>query len=169
MRRDIENELNSANDNPIVDPEAELILHGGHFYGGHIAFAMDALKAAAASVADLLDRQLALLVDAKFNAACRRTSPEPRPSARHQPRLQGGADLGFGLDRGGAEAHMPAASFSRSTESHNQDKVSMGSIAARDCLRVLTLTEQVAAAHLLATQQAVLAAGGATASSRPRR
>ena len=28
---------------------------------------------------------------------------------------------------------MPAAAFSRSTESHNQDKVSMGSIAARDC------------------------------------
>jgi histidine ammonia-lyase len=51
---------------------------------------------------------------------------------------------------------MPAASFSRSTESHNQDKVSMGTIAARDCLRVLELTEQVAAAMVLATQQAVL-------------
>lgn len=38
---------------------------------------------------------------------------------------------------------------------HNQDKVIMGTIAARDCLRVLTLTEQVAAAHTLATVQAV--------------
>jgi len=45
--------------------------------------------------------------------------------------------------------------FSRSTESHNQDKVSMGTIAARDCLRVLELTEQVAAAHTLATVQAI--------------
>jgi histidine ammonia-lyase len=50
---------------------------------------------------------------------------------------------------------MPAAVFSRSTEAHNQDKVSMGTIAARDCLRVLELTEQVAAAHTLATVQAL--------------
>jgi histidine ammonia-lyase len=49
---------------------------------------------------------------------------------------------------------MPASVFSRSTESHNQDKVSMGTIAARDCLRILELTEQVAAAHTLATVQA---------------
>ena len=42
---------------------------------------------------------------------------------------------------------MPASVFSRSTECHNQDKVSMGTIAARDCLRVLELTEQVVAAH----------------------
>jgi len=50
---------------------------------------------------------------------------------------------------------MPAAVFSRSTESHNQDKVSMGSIAARDCQRVLELTETVAIVELLALCQAV--------------
>ncbi|MEI6987644.1 MAG: aromatic amino acid ammonia-lyase, partial [Rhodospirillaceae bacterium] len=49
MRRDIENELNSANDNPLIDGDAELVLHGGHFYGGHIAFAMDSLKTAVAN------------------------------------------------------------------------------------------------------------------------
>ena len=48
---------------------------------------------------------------------------------------------------------MPATAFSRSTENHNQDKVSMGSIAARDCLRVIELTEQVAAACLLGVSQ----------------
>ena len=48
---------------------------------------------------------------------------------------------------------MPASVFSRSTESHNQDKVSMGSIAARDCQRVLELTETVAAIELLALCQ----------------
>lgn len=36
---------------------------------------------------------------------------------------------------------MPPVSFSRSTESHNQDKVSMGTIASRDAARVCTLTE----------------------------
>jgi histidine ammonia-lyase len=50
---------------------------------------------------------------------------------------------------------MPASVFSRSTECHNQDKVSMGTIAARDCLRVLTLVEQVAAATLHAACQGV--------------
>jgi histidine ammonia-lyase len=43
--------------------------------------------------------------------------------------------------------------FSRSTECHNQDKVSMGTIAARDCLRVLELTEQVTAALLVTVRQ----------------
>jgi histidine ammonia-lyase len=50
---------------------------------------------------------------------------------------------------------MPASVFSRSTECHNQDKVSMGTIAARDCQRVLQLTEQVASAVLLACCQGV--------------
>src|SRR4030066_1848291 len=49
---------------------------------------------------------------------------------------------------------MPAASFSRSTESHNQDKVSMGTIAARDAARVCTLTQRVVSIHLLAAAQA---------------
>ncbi len=67
LRSFIEIELNSANDNPIIDAEAERVLHGGHFYGGHIAFAMDSLKNLVANVADLLDRQLALLVDERYN------------------------------------------------------------------------------------------------------
>jgi histidine ammonia-lyase len=50
---------------------------------------------------------------------------------------------------------MPASVFSRSTECHNQDKVSMGTIAARDALRVIELTEQVLAAGILASRQAV--------------
>ncbi|MCK5190222.1 MAG: aromatic amino acid lyase, partial [Methylococcales bacterium] len=67
FRQFIENELNSANDNPIIDAEGEHVLHGGHFYGGHIAFAMDSMKTAVANLADLMDRQMAQLVDIKFN------------------------------------------------------------------------------------------------------
>jgi histidine ammonia-lyase len=157
LRRDIENELNSANDNPIVDPERGTILHGGHFYGGHIAFAMDSLKAAVASVADLMDRQMALLVDAKFNHGLPQNltgAVGARATINH-----GFKGVQISVSAWTAEAlklTMPAASFSRSTESHNQDKVSMGTIAARDCLRVLELTEQVAAAMLLASRQALL-------------
>ncbi|MCX7102741.1 MAG: aromatic amino acid ammonia-lyase, partial [Methylobacter sp.] len=67
LRQFIETELNSANDNPIIDAENEHVLHGGHFYGGHIAFAMDALKTAVANLADLMDRQMAQLMDTHFN------------------------------------------------------------------------------------------------------
>jgi histidine ammonia-lyase len=156
LRTFIENELNRANDNPIIDGEAELVLHGGHFYGGHIAFAMDSLKTAVANIADLLDRQLALMVDVKFNhglPANLSGSAGPRAAINH-----GFKAVQIGASAWTAEAlkHcMPASVFSRSTECHNQDKVSMGTIAARDCLRVLELVEQVAAAVLLAATQGV--------------
>src|SRR4029077_14572197 len=48
----------------------------------------------------------------------------------------------------------PLTLFSRSTECHNQDKVSMGSIAARRTRDVVRLTETVIAIHLLALCQA---------------
>lgn len=160
LRQWVENELNSANDNPLIDPDAERVLHGGHFYGGHIAFAMDALKAAVANVADLLDRQLALLVDSRYNhglpANLSGASGE-RAAINH-----GLKAVQISVSAWTAEAlklTMPASVFSRSTECHNQDKVSMGTIAARDALRVLELTEQVAAAMLVAARQALALRG----------
>lgn len=156
MRSMIENELNSANDNPIIDGEGERVLHGGHFYGGHIAFAMDSLKTCVANIADLLDRQMALLMDTKFNyglPANLSGATGSRAAINH-----GFKAVQIGVSAWTAEAlklTMPASVFSRSTECHNQDKVSMGTIAARDCLRILELSEQVAAAVLLASTQGV--------------
>lgn len=153
-RQMIENELNSATDNPLIDGEGQIVMHGGHFYGGHIAMAMDAMKIAIANLADLLDRQLAQLVDPKFNhdlPANLSGAPVERAMINH-----GFKAVQIAVSAWTAEAlklTMPASVFSRSTECHNQDKVSMGTIAARDCLRVLTLTEQVAAACLLAAVQ----------------
>ncbi|RZI86075.1 MAG: aromatic amino acid lyase [Rubrivivax sp.] len=156
LRQLIENELNSANDNPLIDPDGEQVLHGGHFYGGHIALAMDTLKNTVANVADLLDRQLALLVDARFNhglPANLSGATGPRAAINH-----GLKALQISVSAWTAEAlkqTMPASVFSRSTECHNQDKVSMGTIAARDALRVLELTEQVVAAMMIAARQAM--------------
>ena len=154
MRRQIETELNSVNDNPIVDGLSRTVLHGGNFYGGHIAFAMDCMKTAVANVADLLDRQLALLVDVHASHGL----PPNLSGARSEraPINHGFKAVQIGASAWTAEAlkqSVPASIFSRSTESHNQDKVSLGTIAARDCLRVLELTEQVAAAGLLASVQ----------------
>ena len=156
MRRDLENELNSANDNPIIDPDTGDIYHGGHFYGGHVAFVADSLKNVVANVADLLDRQLALLVDTRFNNGL----PSNLSGAQgdRAPLNHGFKAVQIAVSAWTAEAlklTMPASVFSRSTECHNQDKVSMGTIAARDCIRVLELTEQVAAACLAAASQAL--------------
>jgi len=156
FRSQIETELNSSNDNPIIDPDHELVLHGGHFYGGHIAFTMDSMKVAVANIADLLDRQMALLVDTKFNNGLpsNLSGAEPGRSMINH----GFKAVQIGVSAWTAEAlklTMPASVFSRSTECHNQDKVSMGTISARDCLRILELTEQVAAAVLLASSQAL--------------
>ena len=49
----------------------------------------------------------------------------------------------------------PATVHSRSTEAHNQDKVSMGTIAARDARTIAEITEGVAAIHLIAAVQAL--------------
>lgn len=49
---------------------------------------------------------------------------------------------------------MPLSAFSRSTECHNQDKVSMGATATRQARDVLEIVERVAAIHLLALCQA---------------
>ncbi|MBX9705554.1 MAG: aromatic amino acid ammonia-lyase, partial [Gammaproteobacteria bacterium] len=56
FRTMIENELNISNDNPIIDVANKKVLHGGHFYGGHIATVMDTMKTQIANLADLLDR-----------------------------------------------------------------------------------------------------------------
>lgn len=154
FRQLLEGEINSANDNPLIDVEAERVLHGGHFYGGHVALAMDTMKNTVANLADLMDRQLALLVDTRFNHGLPSNlsgAQGDRAAINH-----GLKAVQIGASSWAAEAlklTMPASVFSRSTECHNQDKVSMGTIAARDALRVLTLTEQVAAALLLAVRQ----------------
>jgi histidine ammonia-lyase len=145
----LEIEINGVDDNPIVDPESGAIHHGGNFYGGHVAFVMDGLKAATASVADLLDRQLLLLCTPE-------TSGGLPANLTHGAAHHGFKAMQISASALTAEAlklTLPAASFSRSTESHNQDKVSMGTLAARDALRVVELSETVAAIGLLASCQ----------------
>jgi histidine ammonia-lyase len=151
----IETEMNSANDNPLVDPETKSVYHGGHFYGGHICLAMDSLKNIIANIADLIDRQLALLVDVKYN---RGLPPNLTGSRDNISCNHGFKAVQIAASAWTAEAlktSMPMSVFSRSTECHNQDKVSMGTIAARDCVRINKLSAQVMAASLLAAFQAI--------------
>jgi histidine ammonia-lyase len=154
VTRWVEIEANSANDNPLIDPETGAVLMGGNFYGGHIALAMDSLKAALASAADMSDRQVALMVDPHVNRGL--PADLVRVEADEMPYNHGFKAMSIASSALAAEAlkaTMPAASFSRSTESHNQDKVSMGTISSRDASRVCELTARVTAIHLLAAAQ----------------
>lgn len=166
-RRLLETEIHGVSDNPLIFAgSAKPFLHGGNFYGGHPALAADLLKNIVANLADLLDRQLSLLCNPQTNHEL----PANLVAREGEDRF---AHHGFkameitasALTAEALKMAGPASVHSRSTESHNQDKVSMGSIAAREARRVVELGETVAAVHLLALAQAadIRASAGAPA------
>jgi histidine ammonia-lyase len=145
----LERELNSVNDNPLVDLEKGETIFAGNFYGGHIALAMDLLKTASASVADLADCQYALLVDSRLNTGLPETLVAYQGCGLKALQLTSSA-----LTARGVQRSAPDTVLSRSTEAHNQDKVSMGLNAALNAAEVTTLFQQVLAVELIALSNA---------------
>jgi len=142
-------ELNGVNDNPLVDPDTGEILFAGNFFGGHIALTMDTLKLGAASVADMVDRQFALLVDESSNM----NLPETLVP------YGGGGVKGLQITCSALTALInqraaPDSILSRPTECLNQDKVSMGLNAAVNAGTALDLLGQAIATHLIALSNA---------------
>ncbi len=158
VRRWLTTEINSANDNPLYDVENRQVHSGGNFSGFHVALAMDALKTAVASIGDLLDRQFELMVDEKFNNGLTPNLIADLPDDHPEKGIfHGFKGMQLGMSALAAEALnmcMPLTVFSRSTEAHNQDKVSMGSIAARRARDVTEIVTRCCAMHLLAACQA---------------
>lgn len=66
-RRVLEEELNSACDNPIVDPVAGDVLHGGNFHGDYISLEQDKVKIALVRLAMTAERQLNYLMHDRIN------------------------------------------------------------------------------------------------------
>ncbi len=154
----IDIEISSTNDNPLFDPDSRAVYNGGNFYGGHVGQAMEALKIAVASVGDLLDRQLGLVVDEKFNNGLtpnliRRIEDDDYDAGLHHG-FKGAQIACSALAAEALKLSSPATVFSRSTEAHNQDKVSMGTIAARDARTIAEIVTDIAAIHLSALCQA---------------
>ena len=108
---------------------------------------MDSLKVALANMCDLIDRQLELVVDEKFNAGLTpNLIPYFDPTDPEAGLHHGFKGMQLSCSALTAEALKlcnPASIHSRSTEAHNQDKVSMGTIAARDARTIV----EIAAAH----------------------
>ena len=152
----LEIELNGVSDNPLVDVEGRRVVHGGNFYGSHVGFACDTLKVAIANIACLLDRQLTLLCNPAENDGlpANLVGVQEAKACSHN----GFKAVTIAASALAAEAlkmTIPASAFSRSTEQHNQDKVPMATLAARDLARIVEITEQVAAMMTLACCQAV--------------
>jgi len=60
-------ELNSVNDNPVIDHEKKNIFHGGNFHGDYVSLEMDKLKIAITKLSMLAERQLNYLLNDKLN------------------------------------------------------------------------------------------------------
>ena len=67
--RVIENELNSVNDNPVIDADRQNVYHGGNFHGDYVALEMDKLRIAVAKLSMLAERQLNFIVNPSLNRA----------------------------------------------------------------------------------------------------
>jgi len=60
-------EVNSANDNPIIDVERKQVYHGGNFHGDYVSLEMDKLKLVITKLSMLAERQLNYLLNHKLN------------------------------------------------------------------------------------------------------
>lgn len=146
-------EVNSVNDNPIIDRENQNVLHGGNFHGDYISFEMDKLKLGITKLSMLMERQLNFLMNNKLNEI-----------------LPPFVNLGvLGLNLGVQGMQFTATStvaenqvLSNSMYVHsipnnndNQDIVSMGTNSALMAARIINNSFEVIAIHMIAILQAV--------------
>jgi phenylalanine ammonia-lyase len=156
-RATIEREINSANDNPLIDPQTGAMYKAGNFYGGHIARVLDGWKIDFASMANWGNSLLALLVDERFNDGL------PANLAPH-PGLNNGfksVQLSVtSLTCAIRQMAGPSSIHSLPTEQYNQDVVSLGMHAAVTAMDALECLRNETAMLLLAGAQAVDLRGG---------
>lgn len=152
-RRILEEELNSACDNPIVDPERRNVFHGGNFHGDYISLEQDKVKIAMTRVAMTAERQLNYLFHDRINNIL-------------PPFLNlGTLGLNYGMQACQFTAtsttaecqtlSMPNYVHSIPNNNDNQDIVSMGTNSALLCRQVIENVFQVMSIHLIALAQAV--------------
>ena len=147
------NEVNSANDNPIIDHDVKNVFHGGNFHGDYVALEMDKLKIAITKLSMLAERQLNYLMNDKLN--------------QRLPPFVNLGKLGYNLGMQGVQFTavstvaenqtlcFPMSIHSITSNNDNQDIVSMGTNAAMMAKRVIDHTYSVMSIHLMAILQAI--------------
>lgn len=149
----LENEINSANDNPIIDVENKQVFHGGNFHGDYISLEMDKLKLVITKLTMLAERQLNYLLNAKLNEVL--------------PPFVNLGKLGFNFGMQGAQFTATSTTAENQTLSSsmyihsipnnndNQDIVSMGTNAAVITGKVIENAFEVLAIETLTIVQAI--------------
>lgn len=149
----LENEINSANDNPIIDVENQHVYHGGNFHGDYVSLEMDKLKIVVTKLTMLAERQLNYLLNSKINEIL--------------PPFVNLGKLGFNFGMQGvqftatsttAESQMlcnPMYVHSIPNNNDNQDIVSMGTNAAVVCRKVIENAFEVLSIEAITIVQAI--------------
>jgi histidine ammonia-lyase len=149
----LENEFNSANDNPIIDVKNKHVYHGGNFHGDYISLEMDKLKIVITKLTMLAERQLNYLLNSKINELL--------------PPFVNLGTLGFNFGMQGvqftatsttAENQMlsnPMYVHSIPNNNDNQDIVSMGTNAAVITSKVIENAFEVLAIEMITIVQAI--------------
>lgn len=151
-------ELNSVSDNPVINEQGDLEM-GGNFYGGYISQAMDMSKISLAHISDLIDRQVMMLFDDKnhyvmpINLVDTAALPALEVNLNHS--LKGLHQATSAITSEIIQKAIPNGIFSRSSESHNQDKVSLGMSSATSCYEMIDGVFKLLALQLSCLCQAI--------------
>ncbi len=144
-------EINSVTDNPLVFAEEDKVISAGNFHGQPVAVAMDYAKIAIAELANIAERRVEHMLDPAVSGL-------PAFLAR-----QGGLHSGLMISQYTAASLVsenkvlahPSSVDSIPTSANQEDHVSMGTTAARQCSMILDNARWVFAVEIINAAQAL--------------